>query len=99
MICKGFRFAGVAAGVKKKGGLDVGLIAADAPAATAAVFTSNRVKAAPVLVSTDMLRAGASLREVGQVLRHNDDATTAIYAKVDQASLSTVTRPWPEPTR
>jgi integrase/recombinase XerD len=46
-----------------------------------------------------MLRAGASLREVGQVLRHNDDATTAIYAKVDQASLAMLARPWPEPGR
>jgi glutamate N-acetyltransferase/amino-acid N-acetyltransferase len=44
----GFRFAGVAAGVKKKGGKDVGLIACDAPVAAAAVFTGNRVKAAPV---------------------------------------------------
>lgn len=58
MICTGFRFAGIASGIKKKGGLDVGLLAADAPAATAAVFTSNRVKAAPVLVSAELLRAG-----------------------------------------
>ena len=45
--------------------------------------------------ATEMLRHGASLREVGQVLRHNDDTTTAIYAKVDRASLSLVMRPWP----
>jgi len=45
--------------------------------------------------ATQMLRAGASLREVGQVLRHNDDTVTAIYAKVDRASLSKVVRPWP----
>lgn len=57
MIVSGFRFAGVAAGIKKKGGLDVGLLATDAPAATAAVFTGNRVKAAPVLLSAAHLRA------------------------------------------
>ena len=46
--------------------------------------------------ATSMLRAGASLREVGQVLRHRDEATTAIYAKVDQAALALLARPWPE---
>lgn len=49
--------------------------------------------------ATEMLRAGASLREVGQVLRHGSDTTTAIYAKVDQAALALVVRGWPEPTR
>lgn len=46
--------------------------------------------------ATEMLREGASLREVGQVLRHNDDTLTAVYAKVDQASLALVVRSWPE---
>ena len=42
-----------------------------------------------------MLRAGASLREVGQVLRHDRDQTTAIYATVDPGSLGLVVRAWP----
>jgi integrase/recombinase XerD len=45
--------------------------------------------------ATQMLRQGASLQEVGQVLRHSDDTTTAIYAKVDQAAMAAVVRPWP----
>jgi site-specific recombinase XerD len=45
--------------------------------------------------ATAMLRAGASLAEVGQVLRHRSAATTAIYAKVDRAALRAVARPWP----
>lgn len=49
--------------------------------------------------ATDMLRAGASLREVGQVLRHASDTTTAVYAKVDRAALDLVVRGWPEPSR
>ena len=49
--------------------------------------------------ATQMLRAGASLHEVGQVLRHDDDTVTAIYAKVDQSSLSKLVRPWPEEAR
>jgi site-specific recombinase XerD len=44
---------------------------------------------------TELLRHGASLREVGQVLRQDHATTTAIYAKVDEASLRAVVRPWP----
>lgn len=45
--------------------------------------------------ASQMLRAGASLEEVGQVLRHRAVATTAIYAKVDHARLLALVRPWP----
>jgi integrase/recombinase XerD len=45
--------------------------------------------------ATDMLQAGGSLDEVGQVLRHQRRDTTAIYAKVDRRSLAAVVRPWP----
>ena len=46
---KGFRAAGVAAEIKYKGRNDVALVVADAPCAAAAVFTTNKVAAAPVL--------------------------------------------------
>jgi integrase/recombinase XerD len=46
--------------------------------------------------ATQMLRAGASLEEVGQVLRHRQVLTTAIYAKVDRDALRQLARPWPE---
>ena len=45
--------------------------------------------------ATAMLRAGSPLAEVGQVLRHRMPLTTAIYAKVDQAALTVLARPWP----
>lgn len=48
-------------------------------------------------VATTMLRAGSSLTEVGQVLRHRSPLTTAIYAKVDQDALTVLARPWPIP--
>ena len=48
--------------------------------------------------ATNMLRNGASLPEIGQVLRHQSVDTTAIYAKVDRNSLQTVCRPWPGAT-
>jgi integrase/recombinase XerD len=46
--------------------------------------------------ATEMLRAGASLPEIGQVLRHHEPKTTAIYAKVDRKALRPLARPWPE---
>jgi integrase/recombinase XerD len=45
--------------------------------------------------ATGMLRAGAPLAEIGQVLRHRSAATTAIYAKVDHGALSQLAVPWP----
>ena len=45
--------------------------------------------------AADLLRNGAPLHEIGQVLRHRDIQTTAIYAKVDFAALATLARPWP----
>jgi integrase len=47
-------------------------------------------------VATDLLGAGASLDEVGVVLRQSGQATTAIYAKVDVARLAWVGFDWPE---
>ena len=56
---KGFRASGVAAGLKSGGGLDVALVVNDGPDATVAgVFTTNRVKAAPVQWSQQVLRGG-----------------------------------------
>jgi site-specific recombinase XerD len=46
-------------------------------------------------VASDLLSRGAGLREIGQVLRHQDLGTTAVYAKVDQAALSRLALPWP----
>jgi len=60
----GFRAAGVAAGLKRSGGRDVALVVNDGPSdAAAAVFTRNRVQAAPVLWSRQAI-AGGRLRAV-----------------------------------
>jgi site-specific recombinase XerD len=48
---------------------------------------------------TEMLRAGASLPQVAQVLRHRSVATTCIYAKVDHLALRELAMPWPEAGR
>jgi glutamate N-acetyltransferase / amino-acid N-acetyltransferase len=58
-VPRGFRAAGVAAGLKTSGDRDVALVVNDGPVdAAAAVFTTNRVKAAPVLWSQQVLSAG-----------------------------------------
>jgi site-specific recombinase XerD len=46
-------------------------------------------------LATRMLNQGASLTQIGQVLRHRQVQTTEIYAKVDVAALSRLALPWP----
>jgi integrase/recombinase XerD len=46
-------------------------------------------------LATQMLRHGASLTEIGEVLRHRNPQTTTIYAKVDLKALRTLALPWP----
>jgi glutamate N-acetyltransferase/amino-acid N-acetyltransferase len=58
---EGFRAAGVSAGIKARGGLDLALIVSDRPATAAAVFTTNRAQAAPVLVSREHLAASGGI--------------------------------------
>lgn len=67
------------------------------------VFTaSQRAGIAPVwphrlrhTAATEMLRRGATLAEIGEVLRHASTRTTAIYAKVDRRALRELAQPWP----
>lgn len=46
-------------------------------------------------LATDMLKRGASLSEIGDLLRHQSPETTTIYAKVDLISLRALAMPWP----
>jgi len=62
---RGFRFGATTAGLKQSGRTDFALIVADAPASAAAVFTANRVTAAPLTVDKENLRAtGGQVRVV-----------------------------------
>ena len=58
IMCPGFKAAGVAAELKKKGKKDLGLIYSQVPASVAGVFTKNRVKAAPVLLDMELIKSG-----------------------------------------
>jgi site-specific recombinase XerD len=61
-----------------------------------AAVTAHRLRHG---AATGLLRAGASLPEVGQVLRHASMLNTARYARVDHAALAAVARPWPGAVR
>lgn len=55
---KGFKASGMHCGIKKSGKKDIALIYSEVPANAAATFTSNKVKAAPILVSMDHIKSG-----------------------------------------
>ena len=67
-------------------------VAAAAARAGVAEASAHRLRHT---AATEMLRHGARLTEIGQVLRHRDVATTALYAKVDHSTLQTLAKPWP----
>lgn len=63
-VPRGFSFAATACGIKKSG-LDLALLVSETPAAAAAVFTANRVQAAPVVAShTHLQKARARMRAI-----------------------------------
>ncbi len=68
------------------------VVAAAARRAGVSGVTAHRLRHT---AATEMLREGASLTEIGQVLRHRQTQTTAIYAKVDVETLRSVARAWP----
>ncbi len=57
-LVPGFLASGIAAGIKKIGKRDFALLYSEVPAVVAGVFTANRVKAAPVLLSRERVRSG-----------------------------------------
>jgi glutamate N-acetyltransferase/amino-acid N-acetyltransferase len=59
LFVNGFQAAGVAAGLKKNGKKDLGLIFSTVPAAAAGVFTRNRIQAAPVVLDRKRIETGA----------------------------------------
>ncbi len=68
------------------------IVAAAARRAGLGVIHAHRLRHT---TATQLLRAGAPLPEIGQLLRHRRALTTAIYAKVDRVALRTIARPWP----
>ncbi len=61
---QGFRAGATCAGIKKKDRLDLGILFSEAPCATAALFTTNRIKAASVVLCQQRLRSGRAVAVV-----------------------------------
>jgi glutamate N-acetyltransferase/amino-acid N-acetyltransferase len=78
---QGFQFSAVEAAIKKPGRLDLAMIFSEVPADVAAVFTTNRVKAAPVLLS--MERVGKSKARAIVVNSGNANACTGGQGMMD----------------
>lgn len=90
---KGFKFASAACGIKKSGKLDLALITSDSPATAAAVFTTNRVKAAPVLVSREHLEtSGGAARAIIANSGNANCATGAEGIAASRETAATVAR-------
>lgn len=86
MTIKGFQFAAVEAAIKKPGRLDLALIYSDVPARIAAVFTTNKVKAAPVLLDEERAKSGAAQAIV--VNSGNANACTGAQGMTDALATS-----------
>jgi glutamate N-acetyltransferase/amino-acid N-acetyltransferase len=84
VIPRGFRFGAVKAGLKQSGRTDFALIVADAPAAAAAAFTGNRVKAAPLLIDAEHLRATGGIVRVVAINAGNANCAAGL-AGIDAA--------------
>ncbi|WP_329215689.1 bifunctional glutamate N-acetyltransferase/amino-acid acetyltransferase ArgJ [Streptomyces sp. NBC_01485] len=86
---KGFQAAGIAAGIKQNGNPDLALVVNDGPRrAAAGVFTSNRVKAAPVLWSQQVLKGG----QVSAVILNSGGANACTGPKGFQDTHATAER-------
>lgn len=86
MELKGFKFSAVEAAVKKPGRLDLGLIFSEVPAVAAGVFTTNKVKAAPVLLGMERIKDGMCQAVV--VNSGNANACTGTQGMEDAREMS-----------
>jgi glutamate N-acetyltransferase / amino-acid N-acetyltransferase len=82
----GFRAGGVHCGLKKNGHNDLGAIVCDVPAAAAAVYTTNKFQAAPLLVTRDSLAQEGRLRAV-LVNSGNANACTGRQGEEDARAM------------
>ena len=85
MKIKGFSTSAVAAGIRYSDRLDLGLIYSDTPAVTAGVFTTNQVKAAPVLIDQERLMQGRAQA----ILVNSGSANACTGAEGMEAALKT----------
>lgn len=88
----GFRYAATYAGIRKVQKDDLALILSDTPASAAALFTRNRVKAAPVLVAREHLRASKGVARAILANAGNANCATRTADRVARASCRAVAK-------
>ncbi len=81
---QGFMAGGVACGIKKSGKLDLALVYSEVPAQAAAVFTTNRVKAAPVQLSMKHIKSGIAQA----IIANSGNANACVGPQGDAAALA-----------
>jgi glutamate N-acetyltransferase/amino-acid N-acetyltransferase len=86
--CPGFRAAGIAAGIKKNGNKDLGLIVSDVPASVAGLFTRNVVQAAPVVLDRQRVVGGVCRAVI--VNSGNANCCTGEQGMQDALLMSTI---------
>jgi glutamate N-acetyltransferase/amino-acid N-acetyltransferase len=84
----GFLFSGISAGIKKDGKRDLGLIYSQVPAQVAGLFTTNEVKAAPVLLDRQRIKGG--LCQALMINSGNANACTGIQGIRDARRLTSL---------
>jgi glutamate N-acetyltransferase / amino-acid N-acetyltransferase len=84
LMPRGFRFGAAKAGLKKSGRTDFALIVADEPASAAAVFTANKVSAAPLAIDKEHLRATSGKVRVAAINAGNANCAAG-QAGIDAA--------------
>lgn len=91
----GFRFAGIACGIKASGAPDLGVIVADRPVPCAGRFTTNRVVASPVVQSRERLQGSAGrakgLAQYVVVNSGNANACTGVQGEADAQRMAELT--------
>jgi glutamate N-acetyltransferase/amino-acid N-acetyltransferase len=88
-MSQGFKFSGVASGLKKNGQKDLGLIYSETPATVAGLFTRNQIKAAPVLL--DMQRITSGICQAVIVNSGNANCCTGAKGMQDAVSMASWT--------
>ena len=89
VLPQGFRAAGIAAGLKRSGKLDMMLVVSDRAAACAGVFTTNQVKAAPVTLDQEVVKRKTARALV--VNSGNANACTGVRGMKDARTMASLT--------